>query len=267
MQRWRLLARHLRTQARYENHVREDPGQSAYPRQVGIATPRQVRQLYNAGHTSLKTSRSLARPISRRICDRAGKCEEGALCSVRVFSIVVRASLPKYKCNTASSIITTESERISPQCKTTRRRPNGRNPLQMTVSSYLNIPVPFPTWFPSIHRSLDLPSKSSSIPDNKACIAISKAANTLVREKQCPSNVRVRPELICMQFLIVYPEALQDQACTRQMFSIQVTDNGSPGKTLLARTLASVLDVPFSVSDATAFTQVCLRIQFVVSKH
>lgn len=30
-----------------------------------------------------------------------------------------------------------------------------------------------------------------------------------------------------------------------------------PGKTLLARTLAEILDVPFSVSDATAFTQVC----------
>jgi len=28
------------------------------------------------------------------------------------------------------------------------------------------------------------------------------------------------------------------------------------GKTLLARTLAKVLDVPFSVSDATSFTQV-----------
>lgn len=28
------------------------------------------------------------------------------------------------------------------------------------------------------------------------------------------------------------------------------------GKTLLARTLARVLDVPFSVSDATTFTQV-----------
>jgi ATP-dependent Clp protease ATP-binding subunit ClpX len=27
------------------------------------------------------------------------------------------------------------------------------------------------------------------------------------------------------------------------------------GKTLLARTLARVLDVPFSVSDATSFTQ------------
>ena len=29
------------------------------------------------------------------------------------------------------------------------------------------------------------------------------------------------------------------------------------GKTLLARTLAKVLDVPFAMSDATAFTQVC----------
>ncbi len=29
-----------------------------------------------------------------------------------------------------------------------------------------------------------------------------------------------------------------------------------PGKTLLAKTLAKVLDVPFSVSDATTFTQV-----------
>lgn len=28
------------------------------------------------------------------------------------------------------------------------------------------------------------------------------------------------------------------------------------GKTLLAKTLANVLDVPFSVSDATSFTQV-----------
>ena len=28
------------------------------------------------------------------------------------------------------------------------------------------------------------------------------------------------------------------------------------GKTLLAKTLAKVLDVPFSVSDATSFTQV-----------
>ena len=28
------------------------------------------------------------------------------------------------------------------------------------------------------------------------------------------------------------------------------------GKTLLARTLAKVLDVPFSISDATSFTQV-----------
>lgn len=34
------------------------------------------------------------------------------------------------------------------------------------------------------------------------------------------------------------------------------------GKTLLARTLAKVLDVPFSVSDATAFTQVCLHLIF-----
>jgi len=32
------------------------------------------------------------------------------------------------------------------------------------------------------------------------------------------------------------------------------------GKTLLARTLAKVLDVPFSVSDATSFTQVCLSL-------
>lgn len=31
------------------------------------------------------------------------------------------------------------------------------------------------------------------------------------------------------------------------------------GKTLLARTLAKVLDVPFSVSDATSFTQVYIR--------
>lgn len=30
------------------------------------------------------------------------------------------------------------------------------------------------------------------------------------------------------------------------------------GKTLLAKTLAKVLDVPFSVSDATSFTQVRL---------
>jgi len=32
-----------------------------------------------------------------------------------------------------------------------------------------------------------------------------------------------------------------------------------PGKTLLAKTLARVLDVPFSVSDATSFTQVSQR--------
>ena len=31
------------------------------------------------------------------------------------------------------------------------------------------------------------------------------------------------------------------------------------GKTLLARTLAKVLDVPFSISDATSFTQVRFR--------
>ena len=168
----------------------------------------------------------LARPISRRICDRAGECEEGALCSVRVLSIVMRASLPKYKRPTASSIITTESERISPLCKTTRRRPNGRSPPQMMVSLYLNIPVPFPTWFPSIHRSLHLPSQSSSIPDIKAC----KAANTLVREKQCPSNVCVRLELRCMQLLIVYPEAPQDQACMKQMFLSRLLIRGAQEK-------------------------------------
>ena len=33
---------------------------------------------------------------------------------------------------------------------------------------------------------------------------------------------------------------------------------GNIGKTLLAKTLARVLDVPFSVSDATTFTQVSL---------
>lgn len=37
------------------------------------------------------------------------------------------------------------------------------------------------------------------------------------------------------------------------------------GKTLLARTLAKVLDVPFSISDATSFTQV--RGQQSIRKH
>lgn len=35
-----------------------------------------------------------------------------------------------------------------------------------------------------------------------------------------------------------------------------VPDNCISGKTLLAKTLARVLDVPFSQSDATSFTQV-----------
>lgn len=35
------------------------------------------------------------------------------------------------------------------------------------------------------------------------------------------------------------------------------------GKTLLARTLAKVLDVPFSVSDATSFTQVCCEVAWL----
>jgi hypothetical protein len=37
------------------------------------------------------------------------------------------------------------------------------------------------------------------------------------------------------------------------------------GKTLLARTLAKVLDVPFSISDATSFTQV--RGPRLIRKH
>jgi hypothetical protein len=60
--------------------------------------------------------------------------------------------------------------------------------------------------------------------------------------------------------LIRYPhptEAQQDRVNTttcrlvRQSLTISTL-----GKTLLARTLARVLDVPFSVSDATSFTQV-----------
>ena len=39
------------------------------------------------------------------------------------------------------------------------------------------------------------------------------------------------------------------------------------GKTLLAKTLANVLDVPFSVSDATTFTQVSTLNLFPSSKR
>ena len=53
-------------------------------------------------------------------------------------------------------------------------------------------------------------------------------------------------------------EVQQDQACFAPDARKVLTTDTLLGKTLLAKTLARVLDVPFSVSDATSFTQVRL---------
>lgn len=53
-------------------------------------------------------------------------------------------------------------------------------------------------------------------------------------------------------------EVQQDQACLTPDARKVLTADILLGKTLLAKTLARVLDVPFSVSDATSFTQVCV---------
>ena len=49
--------------------------------------------------------------------------------------------------------------------------------------------------------------------------------------------------------------------------SVAPLSNQIAGKTLLARTLAKVLDVPFSVSDATSFTQVSKLVLVVMSAY
>ena len=51
----------------------------------------------------------------------------------------------------------------------------------------------------------------------------------------------------------VGPRVLVGTLC---MLNERANAQSSAGKTLLAKTLAKVLDVPFSVSDATTFTQV-----------
>ena len=61
------------------------------------------------------------------------------------------------------------------------------------------------------------------------------------------------------EFIEGDPQVLVSQNELLEWMSLE----SSLGKTLLARTLAKVLDVPFSVSDATSFTQV--RLFIVVS--
>lgn len=41
-----------------------------------------------------------------------------------------------------------------------------------------------------------------------------------------------------------------------RLFCVSVYGDIWSGKTLLARTLANVIDIPFSINDATSFTQV-----------
>jgi ATP-dependent Clp protease ATP-binding subunit ClpX len=55
--------------------------------------------------------------------------------------------------------------------------------------------------------------------------------------------------------LVMYAEKFMWMYALLRNFIYYRGPTGS-GKTLLARTLARVLDVPFSVSDATSFTQV-----------
>jgi len=52
------------------------------------------------------------------------------------------------------------------------------------------------------------------------------------------------------------PEVQRVQVCVQLSYQLFCSDAFCTGKTLLARTLAKVLDVPFSVSDANSFTQV-----------
>ena len=61
-------------------------------------------------------------------------------------------------------------------------------------------------------------------------------------------------------------EVQQGLVCEIHLHRLHVVGDIYTGKTLLARTLAKVLDVPFSVSDATAFTQVCYH-PAIISVH
>jgi hypothetical protein len=61
-----------------------------------------------------------------------------------------------------------------------------------------------------------------------------------------------------------YPEAQLAQVCFCESQLPWTLPISLSGKTLLARTLAKVLDVPFSVNDATSFTQVSETLHLVV---
>ncbi|KAH9938610.1 P-loop containing nucleoside triphosphate hydrolase protein [Fomitopsis serialis] len=68
-----------------------------------------------------------------------------------------------------------------------------------------------------------------------------------------PANVQPHPNRLRLQSMMPFqpghPQPLFEKS------NVLVIGPTGSGKTLLARTLATVLDVPFSVSDATSFTQ------------